>query len=222
VMGILKRIGAMIGILAECFILIVPVAILSETIGTFNVKIATAYNSSYQEAYDSICHTRYQEGYDEQYEVGYAEQYEVGYNAHYTKAYDEGYESGLEIGYEQGLDTRVGLHNPTYRELLNFLRRDKTNSKPYIKGEYVCADFAADVNNNAELEGIRAAYVSLSFPLEGHAIVAFETTDKGLIFIEPQSDRVAKLVIGQSYWQSVGSSQARDYDDTVVEIQIIW
>ena len=226
-MGILKRIGAVIGILIECFILLFFAVYLGETISTFNEKIAAAYNSSYQKAYDPIYHTRYQEGYDEQYGIGYNEQHDVAYEEHYNSGYDEGYQSGLEIGHEQGLATRVVLCNPTYKELKKFLARDKTDYEPYLEGEYVCTDFAAEVNNNAELEGIRAAFVAINFPEERHAIVAFETIDKGIIFIEPQSDGVAEPTIGKEYWRCREPIpdyhyEKPSYDDTIVEIQIIW
>ena len=208
-MRILARIGAILGILMECFILLFPAVYLGETISTFNEKIATAYNSSYQEAYDQAYDARYQEGYNE----------------YYSRGYDEGYQNGLEIGYQQGVATVVSLHNPTYNELIEFLARDTTDSKPYIEGEYVCSDFSAEVNNNAEAKGIRAAFVIIRLPQEvpaEHALIAFETKDKGLIFIEPQLDKVVKLAIGQHYWPLVGRTIPTDYDDTIVEIQIIW
>ncbi|GAH96243.1 unnamed protein product, partial [marine sediment metagenome] len=87
------------------------------------------------------------------------EMVEAAYNKGYYKGLDEGYQSGLEIGYKEGLPTDVVLRNPTYKELMDFLARDKTDLKPRIMGEYVCEDFSAEVNNNAELEGIRAAFV---------------------------------------------------------------
>ncbi|MCL0091718.1 hypothetical protein M1N59_00390 [Dehalococcoidales bacterium] len=208
-MGVLRRIAIAIGITIQSFIVLFLAITLIATIITFNEKIDAAYNNSYQEAYNQAYDTRYQEGYNKAYQEGYY----------------QGYQSGLEIGSKEGKATRVDLHNPTYKELMDFLRRDKTDLKPYIKGEYTCSNFSADVNINAELEGIRAAYVILRFAGEdvrGHAIVAFETVDKGLIFIEPQTDEIAKPVIGESYWQSVGRIRPTDYDDTVVEIQIIW
>jgi predicted membrane GTPase involved in stress response len=42
-----------------------------------------------------------------------------------------------------------------------------------------------------------------------HAIVCFNTTDKGIIFIEPQTDEIAQVVVGEYYrtseiWVSLG------------------
>jgi uncharacterized coiled-coil protein SlyX len=80
--------------------------------------------------------------------------------------------------------------NPTYAELVRFLKEDVTDEKQYIDDSsilaYVCSDFAEDVHNNAEAIGIRAAWVSIEFAGEeiGHALNAFNTIDRGLIYAD--------------------------------------
>ena len=79
--------------------------------------------------------------------------------------------------------------DPTFNELIAFILEDATDRKEYIAsgpGAYVCADFAEQVHNNAEAAGIRAAWVSLTFEgtKQGHALNAFETSDKGLVYID--------------------------------------
>ena len=80
--------------------------------------------------------------------------------------------------------------NPTYAELLAFIKKDRTDKYSYIFGPpkvaYVCSDFAEDVHNNAEAAGIRAAWVSINISGndEGHALNAFDTTDLGLVYID--------------------------------------
>ena len=81
--------------------------------------------------------------------------------------------------------------------------------------------------NNAEADGIRCAYVRLGFPALGHAIVAFQTTDRGLVFVEPQSDEIANPVVGRRWYQCVVPEPGYfylppSYDDTIEEIQVIW
>lgn len=89
--------------------------------------------------------------------------------------------------------------NPTYAELAAFIRADATDTKAYLEEGLiglrnyeprVCADFAEAVHNNAEVAGIRAAWVSLYFEEnhEGHALNAFETTDRGLVYIDCTGD----------------------------------
>jgi len=79
--------------------------------------------------------------------------------------------------------------DPTYAELVAFIRQDTTDAKDYLEHPrigYVCADFAEDVHNSAEAAGIRAASVSVDFEgnEEGHALNAFDTIDMGLVYID--------------------------------------
>jgi hypothetical protein len=132
--------------------------------------------------------------------------------------------SNLQVHYAR-LTAGYGyvLRGPSYREMREFLARDKIDEREYIEGKYECRHFAADVKANAAKERIWAAYVLIEFPVEAHAIVAFLTTDRGLIFVEPQTDVIANnLVIGRSYWESVGERRPTDYDDTVIRIIKYW
>ena len=213
-MSDLKEIGIAIArivlgmvVLIEGLTVVIFIQNISGTGGIYSDKIAVAYEDSYDN------------GYAQTYDVGYQE----AYGEAYDKGYGKGYEIGLETGSKEGVSTRVKLSNPTHKEMWEFLARDETDSKPSIKGEYVCSDFAAQLDNNAEADGIRAAYVRIRSKNWWHAIVAFETLDRGVIFIEPQSDRVVKLVIGKPFpWYWVGVAGPMSYYDPIVEIQIIW
>jgi len=76
---------------------------------------------------------------------------------------------------------------PTYSQIVDFVERDTTDEHEYGNG-YVCHNFSVDVIKNADKEDIHGGYVRLDIPPLGHAIVAFNTSDKGLIFLEPQMD----------------------------------
>jgi len=203
----IARIVLGVVVLIEGLIALVFIAHTSTIGGIYSDKITAAYEDSYDN------------GYAQTYDVGYQE----AYGEAYDKGYDKGYEIGLETGSKAGVATRVELYNPTHKEMREFLARDKTDSNPFVIGEYVCSDFAAEVNNNAEADGIRAAYVRIRSKEWGHALVAFETVDRGLIFIEPQSDREVGLVIGEPFpWYLVGAISPMSSYDPIVEIQIIW
>jgi hypothetical protein len=79
--------------------------------------------------------------------------------------------------------------------LVDFISEDPTDEGAYIRldsnSSYAflgrtCGDFAEMVHNNAESAGIRAALVTIDFEGQGpgHALNAFETTDKGLVYID--------------------------------------
>jgi hypothetical protein len=112
--------------------------------------------------------------------------------------------------------------DPTYREALQFILSDKTNLNQYHEGTYTCANFAVDVENNAVKSGYKCGYVIVFFPDgESHAIDCFNTTDRGLIFIEPQTDAVVTLNLGQPYWNR-SQYGPQNYDDTVARLSIDW
>jgi len=105
--------------------------------------------------------------------------------------------------------------NPTYKQLLAFLKYDNTESHPYtgdscfaaipcpperwdvlekLNEDYeqakaegreydtpsLCSEYAEMLHNNAEEAGIRASFVICT----DHAMNAFETVDRGLVFID--------------------------------------
>lgn len=137
--------------------------------------------------------------------------------------------SNLQVNYNR-LTTGYGyvLRDPSYQEMEDFLARDKTSEQEYVESEYICVDFTAAVKANAAKEGIRCAYVGIEYRGgSGHAIVAFDTTDEGLVFIEPQFDWEVELEIGKRYYQCVrpppGNYMVKpDYDDTITRITVIW
>ena len=72
--------------------------------------------------------------------------------------------------------------NPTYSQLLSFIKNDKTDQRKYIPGKYTCGDFAETVQNNAEKAGYKAGWVTI----EGvdHCCNVFQTSDEGMIYID--------------------------------------
>jgi hypothetical protein len=120
------------------------------------------------------------------------------------------------------------MKDPTYQQAKAFIAADATDSIAYVDDEFVCHDFAAQVASNAVSQKIRCAYVLIDFSdPPGHAIIAFNTTDKGLVYFEPQSDEEVNLRIGYSYWLSITPKpgyyyERPSYDDTVKEIFALW
>lgn len=135
----------------------------------------------------------------------------------------------LQVSYE-GLLAGHGYttKDPTYYEMIRFLRVDDTDKAEYIEGEYQCTHFATELCNRAEEKGIRCAYVSLSYPGgTGHAIVAFNTIDKGLTYIEPQFDDLVRVEIGKYFHKCIVPKsgyyyEKPDFDDTIEEVLIAW
>jgi hypothetical protein len=137
--------------------------------------------------------------------------------------------SKLRDNYER-LTTGYGhvLRDPSYQEMRDFLARDKTNEREWVEGEYTIVNFAADVKLNAVREGIRCAYVSIGFHRDMWPLIAFDTTDEGLVFIDPWNEWKVEPRIGQRYYQCVRLPPGRDvarpdwWYDTITEIIIMW
>jgi hypothetical protein len=78
--------------------------------------------------------------------------------------------------------------DPTWSQLQSFIQSDNTDKHAYNYSSYTCGDFAQTLYNNAELAGIRCAFVTIHFSdgIVPHALNVFKTTDKGLIYIDCQ------------------------------------
>jgi hypothetical protein len=141
-------------------------------------------------------------------------------------------------GHDITLKNNPDASNPSWEELKAFLLKDKTDSVEYNFNKFVCADFAEMLHNNAEAAGIRAAVVSIwlgpcsYFPTSGgHALDAFETNDKGLVFIDctgfisgVSADKIVDVELGKNYipqsifpepgwsdiWESMGKVERID------------
>ena len=115
---------------------------------------------------------------------------------------------------------------------------------------HVCGDFAERLHNNAEMAGIRCAYVSMTLSgytdpnhygipsNTGHACNAFQTTDRGLVYVDdtgwpanqPHPDRAVStvtIVVGHSYtpvslFHEAGWRDSYVSMGTVTDFEVVW
>jgi hypothetical protein len=116
---------------------------------------------------------------------------------------------------------RISTNSVTWAELVSFLEKDHTNWNPYIPGKYTCLDFSTDLVANATQHGFKAWIVAVDFTDGGlgHAFVAFETIDRGIVYVEPQADDTYPVVArGKNLCDSWGVYQCMG---TVSSIQFI-
>jgi hypothetical protein len=113
--------------------------------------------------------------------------------------------------YTAAINTDVTLRTPTYQQMIDFLARDTTSDNPYVSGSYECRHFTTEVDNNAKAAGWQCGFVLICYAQGQHAVVAFNTSDRGIIFVEPQTDDVINVAVGGTY-----QSQA------IIEILIAW
>ena len=101
----------------------------------------------------------------------------------------------------------MSLRDPTWQDLVEFLKEDETDTYIYRAGEFDCSGFAITLRDHAIARGFRCAYVEIEFNSSvGHALNAFRTSDKGLVFVDVTGsenrtgyDRIAYVKIGEQY-----------------------
>jgi hypothetical protein len=135
-----------------------------------------------------------------------------------------------EDGHRISLKNNNSAINPTYRQLLTFIKKDKTDERRYTPGKYTCGDFAETVHNNAEKKGYKAGWVTI----EGidHCCNAFQTSDKGMVYIDctgsPEGgeshDTTVKLKDGIEYQPvSLYNKDIQFYSmGTVTSFRVYW
>jgi flagellar biosynthesis/type III secretory pathway protein FliH len=197
-------------IVALCVILVLAPLIVGY--GCYNVGISTSYEPGYAAGYEAGHLTGYDTGlqngsilgYEQGYNGGLFEGNQTGYAIGHLSGNSSGYlagrQSGFSDGYLQGVKDGAGrgynVRDPTYQEMMSFIAADKTNLNTYHDPDYVCWNFASDVMNNAFKAGYRCGWVYIECADTAHAIVCFNTPDRGLIFIEPQKDQIVDLRVG--------------------------
>lgn len=206
----LKRIFIIVGILA---------AVCLGGFITYTVAYAVGETAGYDTGYSSGQDAGYSSGKEEGYELGKEEGYNTGYTSGKADGYEEGVQASLGHGY--------ALRDPTYAEAVLFIAQDRTSENEYVEDTYVCSHFCRDVCNNAEQSGLQCAYVDLRYPEMGHAIVAFDTVDQGLVYFDAITDERARPVIGKRYYQCIEPKpgyyyEPSSFDDTIMDILVIW
>ncbi len=84
----------------------------------------------------------------------------------------------------------------TWQELADFLSADHTNWNEYTLDVYDCTNFSIELVENARKQNLKAWNVWVKFEGKkiGHDFVAIETSDRGIVFIEPQGDNTYSYV----------------------------
>ena len=98
-----------------------------------------------------------------------------------------------------------GLLKPTYKQLKSFVLRDDTDLLEWEE-DFDCTEFSNRFIDNFAKEGFFACTTELNLIIDGeeagHIIVAVNTKDKGLYYVEPQSDSIFpadELQVGKNY-----------------------
>jgi len=168
------------------------------------------------------------------------------------RQYPSEFEAHGQPPYAKASGERIHLvNNPdardvSFAELKSFILEDDTDEETYVLGVRMCGAFAETLHDNAERAGIRAAWVGVDFEDDsiGHALNAFQTTDRGLVYIDCtgeglrpvtreqwlhqeaypcENDKVAYVEVGKEYGIiSIDQAQLLQYSFYVEYGQHYW
>ena len=149
-----------------------------------------------------------------------------------------------------GTEYNPNAVDPSWSQLVNFLSSDNTDQQAYVYPTFVCDNFAHMLQKHTEQAGWKCAVVELGMigytdfynygiaSDAGHACNAFNTTDKGLVYIDvtgmptgyPHPNRCVKTVnvqVGQQYipvslFPEYGWNNTWDSMGMVTSINVGW
>ncbi|MFH1705578.1 MAG: hypothetical protein ABH867_01595 [Patescibacteria group bacterium] len=140
-------------------------------------------------------------------------------------AEEEGRKAGFQSGYEKGYQ-KDRPRNPTYSEVQEIIRGLSVSLFPGSS----CVTLTADFINLMREDEIRTGAVFIFCWEVGHAIVAFDTPDKGLVYLDwtPMTKggnvfvmREVKVELNKRYFRENNLTSPR-FNDTVYGVSIIW
>jgi len=102
------------------------------------------------------------------------------------------------------LKKQKGLVNPSYSELVSFVAEDLTDTLVYTD-YFTCVDFSNTFVKNFRNKGYYSCVAYVEFEKGAHDFVAVNTTDMGILYVEPQNDAIIySLSVGDDYCAKVG------------------
>ena len=100
--------------------------------------------------------------------------------------------------------SQKGLTNPSMEELEQFIYEDDTDKKEYKNKTFECTEFANTFVKNFAEKGYFSCVAYVLFENSAHAIVAVNTTDYGLVYVEPQADKIIyDLNVNENYCEKL-------------------
>jgi hypothetical protein len=128
-----------------------------------------------------------------------------------------------------------GARNRTYQEVVDFILSDDTDQRIYDEASFVCIDYAVAVHDHAERQNVSAGVITCEIGSTLHALNFFNTTDRGLIYVdctgaragEPvhNYDKIARIDDVYQVTPVIDISPyvyVNDKNDTVTNVHLYW
>ena len=99
--------------------------------------------------------------------------------------------------------------------MIDFVLDDETDQLIYNDTSFVCVDFAVAVHDHAEQHNVGAGVVTCEIGGIRHALNVFNTTDRGLVYIDCTGARAGEP---QHNYDKIASIDGRYHVEPVVDI----
>lgn len=110
----------------------------------------------------------------------------------------------------QKIGNKYSLHEPLFTDVTQFIANDKS------------IDIGLEIDI-AKDKGIQCAYVEVLFRSGEYVLIGFNTTDRGMVYFEPETDYQVFPIIGKKYVDCIeGDPYYSTSDDTITSILDIW
>lgn len=143
----------------------------------------------------------------------------LGIYGSYNHVYSNGGELVGADGHKITLVHNSNARDVPYADVINFVIQDKVYEIPYDTNKFTCGDYAEKVQNDAENAGIKCGYVCVDFTdnSAGHACNVFNTTDRGIIYVDcTRYASTVDIVDGQEYQPVSIISMDTEYSHTTI------
>lgn len=115
---------------------------------------------------------------------------------------------------------RIEHQNALYLVVKMLLSEVRTWAFTYRFPSYVCTHFSKVLFDKMTVQGVRCGYVIVTFENNmSHALVAFDTLDRGLIYLEPQDGYEVHAEVGKGIDTGYAGVDA---GSIVTSIRISW
>jgi hypothetical protein len=106
----------------------------------------------------------------------------------------------------QTINSRSAIeYQPSYNTVAKILRNDKTDKNKYHLEDFNCVEFSNLLVKGFKDNQVFACTTYILFDDSAHSIVAVNTKEFGIIYIEPQTDKIMlSLEVGDDYCKQVG------------------
>ena len=109
-------------------------------------------------------------------------------------------------------------YKPSLSSVNEFLKENDVDEREYKDEDYTCVDYTFDLMEAGKKEGFETGFVYIYLYSDNsnsaHSIAYFNTSDEGVVYVEPQTDTMLyELPKDEYYWKLVYEKENLQYNE---------